>query len=105
MFQLVGPQKDYQNVKLTEIINWKLQTDIEFFLQYPQSLTSYQFPDYLAEGQDGSPAPAVHHEDAEDVAGNLNEDAQEEVGVGITREAGGGEREAVIAHRHTEPLE
>ena len=62
------------------------------------------FP-YLTEGQDGSPAPAVHHEDAEDVAGNLDEDAQEEVGVGITRETGGGEREAVVAHRHTEPLD
>ena len=60
---------------------------------------------YLTEGQDGSPAPAVHHQDAEDVARDLDEDAQEEVGVGIAREAGGGKREAVVAHRHTEPLE
>ena len=46
---------------------------------------------YLTEGQDRSPAPAVHHQDAEDVARDLDEDAQEEVGVGIAREAGGGE--------------
>ena len=37
---------------------------------------------YLTEGQDRSPAPAVHHQDAEDVAWDLDEDAQEEVGVG-----------------------
>ena len=47
-------------------------------------------PYYLTEGQDGSPAPAVHDQDAEDVARDLDEDAQEEVGVGIARKAGGG---------------
>ena len=74
----------------------------KLYLKHPILIPSWY---YLTEGQDGSPAPAVHHQDAEDVARDLDEDAQEEVGVGIAREAGGGEREAVVAHRHTEPLE
>lgn len=35
----------------------------------------------LAERQDRPPAPAVHHEDAEEVARYLDDDAQAEVGV------------------------
>ena len=59
---------------------------------------------YLTEGQDRSPAPAVHHQDAEHVAGDLDQDAQEEVGVWVAGEAGRGEPQAVVTHRHAEPL-
>ena len=58
----------------------------------------------LAEGEDGPPAPAVHHQDAEHVARDLDEDAQEEVGVWVAGEAGRGEPQAVVTHRHAEPL-
>ena len=59
----------------------------------------------MAERQNRPPAPAVHHEDAEEVAGDLDNDAQAEVGVRAAGQRGGGEREAVVAHRHREPLE
>ena len=58
----------------------------------------------LAEAEDGPPAPAVHDDDAEDVAGDLDEDGQHEVGVGVAGQGGGGEAEAVVAHGDGEPL-
>ena len=52
--------------------------------------------DHLAEGEDGTATPTVDHKDTADAARDLDEDTQQEVGVGVAGEGGGGKRETVV---------
>ena len=63
-----------------------------------------QAGDDLQEDQHGTPPPAIHDEDVEEIAGDLDKDAQDEVGVGVAQEAGRGEREAEVAQSRAGPL-